>query len=88
MKVAIWDTYVTKEDGTLMHFDIIVPEHIKNEEIIYTFGKQYLRSKNLGNRTLSAQECRFCHLETATDTILTDIETQGFHILEMQNCNP
>jgi len=30
MKVAVWDTYVTKKDGSVMHFDIIVPEEIIN----------------------------------------------------------
>ncbi|MEA1785028.1 DUF2024 family protein [Arenibacter sp. GZD96] len=88
MKVAIWDTYVTKADGTLMHFDIIVPEHLKNEEIIYTFGVQYLRTKNIENRPLTAHECRFCHIETASDAVLEAIEKRGYYILEMQNCNP
>jgi Domain of unknown function (DUF2024) len=23
MKVAVWDTYVNKKDGSIMHFDII-----------------------------------------------------------------
>ena len=34
MQVAVWDTYVTKKDGSVMHFDIIAPDHIKEEEII------------------------------------------------------
>ncbi|HCM77184.1 MAG TPA: DUF2024 domain-containing protein, partial [Cytophagales bacterium] len=25
MKVAVWDTYVMREDGHPMHFDILVP---------------------------------------------------------------
>jgi hypothetical protein len=25
MEVAVWDTYVTKKDGSVMHFDIIAP---------------------------------------------------------------
>ena len=43
MKVAVWDTYVTKRDGTVMHFDIITPNHIKDEKTIHTFGKKYLQ---------------------------------------------
>ena len=35
MQVAVWDTYVTKKDGSIMHFDIIAPDHIKNEGIIH-----------------------------------------------------
>lgn len=38
MKIAVWDTYVTKKDGTVMHFDIITPDTIKDEQIIYSFG--------------------------------------------------
>jgi hypothetical protein len=29
-----------------MHFDIIAPDHIKDEKTIHTFGKDYLQSKN------------------------------------------
>ena len=32
MHVAVWDTYVTKKDGTVMHFDIIAPVDIKDEK--------------------------------------------------------
>jgi hypothetical protein len=45
MKVAVWDTYATKKDGSVMQFDIIVPEEIKVEESIHSFGKEYLKSK-------------------------------------------
>jgi len=31
MKVAVWDTYVTRKEGNIMHFDVIVPEEIKDE---------------------------------------------------------
>ena len=26
MKIAVWDTYVKKQDGSVLHFDIIVPD--------------------------------------------------------------
>lgn len=34
MKVAVWDTYVTKKDGTIMHFDIMVPEQIRDRKSV------------------------------------------------------
>lgn len=46
MKVAVWDTYVNKKDGSVMHFDIIAPDHMKDENTIIIFGKDYLQSKN------------------------------------------
>jgi hypothetical protein len=87
MQVAVWDTYVTKKDGSVMHFDIIAPDHIKEEEIIYTFGKDYLQSKNQENQPLTAKECSFCHIEKATDEMVLSIQQKGYYIIEMQNCN-
>ena len=87
MKVAVWDTYVTKNDGTVMHFDIIAPDTIKDEKIIHTFGKEYLQSKKQEGLSLSSKECRYCHMERATDAMILSIHEKGFYILEMQNCN-
>ena len=87
MQVAVWDTYVTKKDGSVMHFDIIAPDHIKEEEIIYTFGKDYLQSKNQENQPLTSKECIFCHIEKATDEMIISIQQKGYYIIEMQNCN-
>ena len=87
MQVAVWDTYVTKKDGSVMHFDIIAPYNIKEEEIIYTFGKEYLQSKHQENRPLTAKECRFCHIEKATDEIVLSIQQKGYYIVEMKNCD-
>ena len=86
MQVAVWDTYVTKKDGAVMHFDIIAPAHIKDEKTIYTFGKEYLLSKNQETQLLTAKECSFCHIEKATDEMELSIKQSGYYIIEMQNC--
>ncbi|OYQ46489.1 hypothetical protein CHU92_01395 [Flavobacterium cyanobacteriorum] len=87
MKVAVWDTYVTKNDGKIMHFDIIAPEHIKDENLIYTFGKEYLRSRGQEGQSLTAKQCRFCHMESATAEMIAGIQQKGYYIIEMQNCS-
>lgn len=86
MNVAVWDTYVTKKDGTVMHFDIIVPAEIKDENIIYTFGKEYLKTKNQAGQPLAANECRFCHIETVKPRWEEAIRQNGYYIYEMENC--
>ncbi|MFZ6010617.1 MAG: DUF2024 family protein [Bacteroidota bacterium] len=82
MQVAVWDTYVIKRDGKVMHFDIIAPAHIRDEEIIYTFGKDYLRSKDQGEQWLTAKECNFCHIEKATPEMESSIRLKGYYIYE------
>ena len=86
MQVAVWDTYVKKKDGSIMHFDIIAPDHIKDENNILTFGKDYLLSKNQQSQTLTSKECSFCHIEQANDEMLEAIEKQGYYIIEMEGC--
>ena len=87
MKVSVWDTYVKRENGKVMHFDILVPSELTEEETIFRFGKQYLKTKPFHTSQLSAKECRFCHIEHATEQIIESIENVGFHIIEMENCN-
>ena len=86
MQVAVWDTYVTKKDGSVMHFDIIAPDLIKDEKVIHTFGKEYLLSKNQQEQSLTSKECSFCHIEQASDEMIESIEKRGYYIIEMQNC--
>ncbi len=86
MQVAVWDTYVTKKDGTVMHFDIIAPVNIKDENVIHTFGKHYLQSVHQKDQPLAAKECSFCHIEKATTEMELSIRQKGYYIIEMHNC--
>jgi hypothetical protein len=40
MRVAVYDTYVTRPDGRVMNFDILVPEGFADMEAIYGFGRE------------------------------------------------
>ncbi|MFT3677609.1 MAG: DUF2024 family protein [Chitinophagaceae bacterium] len=87
MKVSVFDTYVTKKNGGMMHFDILVPAGLYNEEKVYEYGRQYLARKGQDGQPLSTSECRFCHIEEATAGVVADISRQGYSIIEMQGCN-
>lgn len=87
MKVAVWDTYVTKKDGTIMHFDIIAPSEIKDSNVIYEYGKEYLKIKNQEGQALTSKECSFCHIETLPPGKEAEIKQSGYYIIEMENCN-
>lgn len=86
MKVSVYDTYVPKANGKVMHFDILVEENTSVEDV-YNFGKDYLKSKNIENVELSTNECKFCHIEKASEAIENSIKTTGYYIIEMENCN-
>jgi hypothetical protein len=82
MQVEVYDTYVVKKDGDILHFDVLVPEGCR-PELVYDFGKSYLKTKGLENLTLTAQECTFCDMEQIPSSIELDIKKQGYHIIEL-----
>jgi hypothetical protein len=87
LRVAVWDTYVTRSDGRIMHFDILVPESVRDTALIHGYGRQYLSSKGQGTRSLTAKECRFCHVRQAVPAWEEAIRLRGFAIIEMENCD-
>jgi len=87
MKVSVWDTYVERQDGLTMHFDILVPSELTEEEKVFSFGKEYLKGKSSERGTLSAKECQLCHIEESTQEMIDEIQHKGYYIIEMENCN-
>ncbi|SDC05982.1 DUF2024 family protein [Niabella drilacis] len=87
MQVTVWDTYVTRMDGLIMHFDILVPVAINDAAVIYGYGKEYLKTKGQEAQSLTSKECQFCHIEEASPEIKKSVKAKGYHIIEMQGCN-
>ncbi|MBP6575218.1 MAG: DUF2024 family protein [Flavobacteriales bacterium] len=86
-EVAVWDTYVTRNDGRVMHFDIIVPSSQRDSAMIHSYGRAYLASKMEGGQSLTAKECRFCHVRILHPQWEAEIQQQGYFILEIENCD-
>ena len=86
MKVSIWDTYVKRVDGLIMHFDIVVPETISDASEVFKYGTQYLDTKPFDTGVINSRSCQFCHVEQASDKMIDDIRRQGFSVIEMENC--
>lgn len=86
MQVAVWDTYVTKKDGAIMHFDIIAPAEIKDTTVVYGYGLEYLKEKGQDGQPLTSNECTFCHVESVRPQWQEIINDKGYYILEMENC--
>ena len=85
MQCAVYDTYVEKEDGKTMHFDVIVEENTPREKAI-EFGKQYLESVGQGGQRMTQEECQFCHIQEAPSVVERDITSRGYYIQKMEGC--
>ena len=86
MKIAVWDTYVDKRDGSVMHFDIIAPVETDDKEQIYNYGREYLKVKGHDGQPLTSKECQFCHIEALKPEWEESIRQKGYSIVEMENC--
>lgn len=87
MEAVVWDTYVTKKDGKVMHFDIIVPADLKDENVIHNYGREYLKAKGQEGQPLTSKESKYCHTEKIKPQWIADIREKGYYIYEMENCD-
>ena len=87
MQIAVWDTYVEREDGITMHFDILVSKDLTDENRVFSYGQQYLGTKTFNTGKLTSNECRFCHVQSVQTEVEDEIRTKGYFIVEMENCS-
>ena len=85
MQCAVYDTYVRKKDGNVMHFDVVVESKTPHEKAI-EFGKKYLESVGEGELQMTQEECQFCHVQEAPPVVAKDIENRGYFIQKMEGC--
>ena len=85
MECAVYDTYVTKKDGKVMHFDVIVESSTPHEKAI-EFGKDYLKDAGQEGRTMTQEECQFCHVQEAPKVVEDSIQQNGYFIQKMEGC--
>ncbi len=85
MQCAVYDTYVTKKDKRVMHFDVIVQADTPQEKAI-EYGKKYLDSVGKSGQRMTQEECQFCHIQEAPERIEKEITAKGYYIQQMEGC--
>ena len=84
MECAVYDTYITKKDGRIMHFDVVVDASTPHDKAI-DYGKEYLFTAE-GGQKMTQEECQFCHIQEAPPFIEKAIEQNGYWIQKMEGC--
>ena len=87
MECAVYDTYVTKKDGKIMHFDVVVDASTPHEKAI-EYGKEYLSKAGQDGQKMTQEECQFCHIQDAPPFVETAIGQTGYWIQKMEGCPP
>jgi hypothetical protein len=86
MECAVYDTYVTKKDGRIMHFDVIVDAVSTPHEKAIEYGKEYLATVGQDGQKMTQEECQFCHIQEAPTFVEKNIEQRGYWIQKMEGC--
>ena len=88
MKVDVYDTYATSKTGHTIHFDVLLASPSKASSA-YEFALKWLNDIGEKDAELRQSRCNYCHSENASKAVIVDIESNGFHILQMEGCpNP
>lgn len=85
MKFDVFDTYVTREDGQRMHFDVFLPAG-GSKDTAKQFAMKWLAEMKISTDNIQLDSCEYCHSEQATPEVAQALETQGYAILQMQGC--
>ncbi|VUD64495.1 hypothetical protein TDB9533_03330 [Thalassocella blandensis] len=85
MKIDVYDSYATREDGRTLHFDVFVKEGTSPETALH-HGRQWLNSIGEDSAGLKQLRCNFCHSEIASPKVRTAVEAGGFFILQLEGC--
>ena len=85
MQLDVYDSYARTADGTLMHFDVLVPRgHTRDP---HDYAARWLNEIGARDTEVSLELCRFCHSEnSASPEIERGIARDGYFILQMEGC--
>ena len=85
MKIDVYDSYATRLDGQLMHFDVFVESRSSAQQAL-EYGRQWLERIGESKAGLQQSRCNFCHTELANPEVQNAIARQGYFILQMEGC--
>jgi hypothetical protein len=69
-----------------VHFDILV-ETGTSFETVRQDGADDLAGKHVVTDTLTASECRRCHVEAASEDAMRAIDDRGYTMVEIDPCD-
>ena len=85
MKIDVYDSFASSNQGRLMHFDVFVESGTPAEQAL-AYGQQWLLSIGESAAGLKQSHCNFCHSEAAIPEVAQHIQNHGYFILQMEGC--
>jgi hypothetical protein len=84
-RVHVFDTYAKSKKGRIMHFDVILAE--KDAEKALDCARAWLKGIAEEDAVVNPASCFYCHsTDSAPETLLEEIEKQGYAIQKLEGC--
>jgi uncharacterized protein YeaO (DUF488 family) len=85
MKLDVFDTYVTQDNGERMHFDVLLPQGSTKQQAEIC-AIQWLKNIKIPTNNIHLDRCNFCHSEVANSEIEQIVSGDGYAILQLEGC--
>ena len=84
-KIHVFDTYATRKNGRIMHFDVVLAE--RDDAKALASARQWLASLGETDAEVSQERCCYCHSEEqAPPQIEQEISDRGYAIYRLEGC--
>ncbi len=83
MKLDVYDTYATTAQGSMIHFDVLLPTG-ENRDKALAYANDFLNEIGESTNAVKVAHCNYCHTAMANPYVQKQVETDGYFILRME----
>ena len=85
MEIEVYDTYAQSENGSKIHFDVMLPIG-GDEPTAKKKAKEFVEKISENTSPIRLESIQFCHTETAKLEVEEKVVKDGYCIVPIENC--
>ena len=85
MEIEVYDTYAQSENGSKIHFDVMLPIG-GDEPTAKKKAKEFVKIISENTSPIKLESIQFCHTVTAKLEVEEKVEKDGYCIVPIENC--
>ena len=85
MEIEVYDTYAQSENGSKIHFDVMLPIG-GDEPTAKNKAKEFVEIISENTSPIKLKSNQFCHTETAKPEVEEKVEKDVYCIVQIKNC--
>ena len=85
MEIEVYDTYAQSENGSKIHFDVMLPIG-GDEPTAKKKVKEFVENISENTSPIRLESIQFCHTETVKLEVEEKVAKDGYCIVPIENC--